>query len=271
MAKADPCDSRLEVVQEPDADRGNLRTFEINGQRVMLDADVARVLGSETRRVNWAVARNLEMFTSSHSFRLDPGPDTARQPRVFTLKGIIRLATILRTPEALRATDLVIDTFAAARQLDTGSAASPTSPSAPASSALRTKLASAVEGLLSTLVSTTENADLRTAAKELGGTAFAHVVERLRSRGLENGKLEADTDYVLAQAQKVLADARQTDAETRRIDLEALERKIAIVEKLVEISRKLEPVSFVDMLGTFKAKPAQAPGRRPSRRRKRRS
>lgn len=291
MAKAGICGSGGEIIPAPDDGRHTLQTFEVDGHRVMLDRAVAQVFGAETKRVNWAVARNPDKFSPSHSFRLDAEqaarmipllalPPQAngsrrrarqRQPRVFTLKGVIRLATILRTPEALRATDLVIDTFAATRNLDVEQAGAPPHDANRVSPAgLRSKLSSALDGLLSTLVSTTEDPDLRSAAKELGGTALAHVIERLRSRGLENSKLEADTSFVLAQAHKVLADARQTDAEVRRIDLDTLGRKIAIVEKLIEISRKLQPVAFVDMLGTFGATPETAPGRRPSRKRKRR-
>lgn len=43
---------------------------EINGQSVILDADVATLYGVETRVVNQAVKRNLERFPSDYRFQL---------------------------------------------------------------------------------------------------------------------------------------------------------------------------------------------------------
>ena len=43
---------------------------EINGQSVILDADVATPYGVETRVVNQAVKRNLERFPSDYRFQL---------------------------------------------------------------------------------------------------------------------------------------------------------------------------------------------------------
>ena len=101
--------------------------YEIRGERVVLDAHVAQAFGTETKRVNEAVARNADKFTEAHTFQLSPAEhealrsqaatsNTGRggvryQPHVFTMKGVARLATVLNTSEALRATDLIIDTF----------------------------------------------------------------------------------------------------------------------------------------------------------------
>jgi hypothetical protein len=97
------------------------------GERVMLDARVAEAFGTETRQVNQAVVRNRNKFSDAHCFQLaaDEFRDLISQsvmsksnrggrryaPRVFTVKGVARLATVLSTPAALRATDLIIDTF----------------------------------------------------------------------------------------------------------------------------------------------------------------
>lgn len=43
---------------------------EINGQSVILDADVATLYGVETRVVNQTVKRNLERFPSDYRFQL---------------------------------------------------------------------------------------------------------------------------------------------------------------------------------------------------------
>lgn len=96
----------------------------IGGQHVMLDSRVAEAFGTETRRVNEAVSRNRAKFTEAHCFKLtdeqfkrlisqnvisNAGRGGRRKlPQVFTVKGVARLATVLTTPAALRATDLIV-------------------------------------------------------------------------------------------------------------------------------------------------------------------
>ena len=45
--------------------------YEIRGQRVMLDFDLARVYGYETRYFNRQVQRNIEKFPSDFMFQLN--------------------------------------------------------------------------------------------------------------------------------------------------------------------------------------------------------
>ena len=51
--------------------------FEIRAQRVMLDARVAEAFGTETKRVNEAVARNPDKFGPAHTFQLTPAEHEA--------------------------------------------------------------------------------------------------------------------------------------------------------------------------------------------------
>ena len=97
------------------------------GQYVILAAAVGRSFGVATREVNQAVARNPEKFGTAHTFLLSPqdvalltsqgviskpGRGGSRAPlRVFTQKGVARLATVLTSPQALQATDEIIDLF----------------------------------------------------------------------------------------------------------------------------------------------------------------
>ncbi len=268
--------------------------FQIDGHRVMLDADVARAFGTETRRVNEAVSRNPEKFSHAHAFRLSkqqaaslrsqlattkPSGRGGSQyaPRVFTVQGVARLATILNTPEALRATDLIIETFIDVhRQLADGrkrlaipnaDAFEATPEDRQATGKLRKRMMKALGGLLDSLVDVAGTPDPNEAAKTIGGNAFANVVERLRTQGLENNKLEADTALVLAQAEEVLAKARKADAEAKSVDLDNLDRKIGMVRKLIDLARDLEPAAFIDTLETFKAEPlARISGPKPRNR-----
>ena len=49
------------------------KIFEIRGQRVMLDFDLAAMYGVETRALNQAVKRNIERFPEDFMFQLTKG------------------------------------------------------------------------------------------------------------------------------------------------------------------------------------------------------
>lgn len=251
------------------------------GQRVMLDARVAEAFGTETKRINEAVARNPEKFDERHTFQLTEAEHEALKPQsatsnagrggarylphVFTVKGVARLATVLNTPAALRATDLVIDTFLVVHeQLKRGrrTVAVP-APDRFRSSPdhgreiekLRAKLAAALSKLLDAIVDVEGQQSLRQVGQVLGSKALASIQERLRAKGLENAKLEADTGLVLAQAEKLLAEARKTRAEAEGVDIANFERRIGAVKKVAELIRELEPAELIGLIDGFDAEP----------------
>jgi hypothetical protein len=49
------------------------KIYEIRGQRVMLDIDLAAMYGVETRRLNEQVKRNIERFPEDFMFQLTKG------------------------------------------------------------------------------------------------------------------------------------------------------------------------------------------------------
>lgn len=49
------------------------KIYEIRGQKVMLDRDLAALYGVETRRLNEQVKRNVERFPEDFMFRLTKG------------------------------------------------------------------------------------------------------------------------------------------------------------------------------------------------------
>lgn len=253
----------------------------IRGERVMIDWRVAEAFGTETRRVNEAVSRNPEKFSDTHGFQLTKDEFDAlmsqiatsntgrggrrKLPRAFTIKGVARLATILNTPAALRATDLIIDTFLVVQeQLSAGrrtvSIPSPDryriSPEDQAETRkLRKRLANAVSKLLDTMVDVEGEQTLRQTTQALGSKAIANIQERLRSKGLENAKLEADSSLVLAEAEKVLAEARKTRAEADGIDIANFEKRINAVRKVADLITELEPPAVVELIEGFDAEP----------------
>jgi hypothetical protein len=251
--------------------------FTVRGERVMLDSRIAEAFGTQTKRVNEVVARNPEKFGPAHAFQLTeaehaqlrshtatskPGRGGTRYaPHVFTLKGAARLATVLDTPAALRATDLIIDTFLAVQhQVKSGRKTvaipeperyRPTQEHREQYAKMRVKLANALSKLLDTVIDAENQRTLRQASQSLGSSGLQHLHERLRSKALENTKLEADTTLVLAQAEKALAEARKTSAEADGVDISNLEKRIAAVHKFAELMTDLAPHELVELIDEF--------------------
>ena len=104
----------------------------VRGQPVIVDADVARLYGVATKRVNEAVRNNPEKFPSDYMFALTAdelsdlrskissakiSPKSRVLPKAFTEKGLYMLATVLKSKRATEATFAIIETFAKVRTL----------------------------------------------------------------------------------------------------------------------------------------------------------
>ena len=101
-------------------------------------------------------------------------------------------------------------------------------------------MSKAVEALLDSVLRLEEDAVLRSGAEFLSGLK-EDVIARLKSKPLENDKLAADTQLVLAEARKL-------NSEADGMDLANLDKKIAIVERLQRMYREMEPHAFIDMM-----------------------
>lgn len=98
----------------------------IRGHKVMLDADLAKLYGVNTKALNQAVKRNQERFPPDFVFPLTEDEkeelvticDRFKNlkhsnvlPRVFTEHGAIMLANVLRNPLAIQASIAVVRAF----------------------------------------------------------------------------------------------------------------------------------------------------------------
>lgn len=251
--------------------------FLVRGVEVILDSDLAAALGLETKRLNERIERHADLVDDRHCFYLTQDEFAAlrsqiatskpgrggRQyaPRVFTERGVARVTTFVNTPEALRAADLIIDTFlmvhgrvaAGERQvtIEHASRYHLDEEGARQSRDLRKKLMSALSRLLDTVIDIRTSQTIGETAQDLTAGALAHLRERLREKGLENLKLEAETRRILAEAEKIAAEARRTDAEVEGIQLDNLTKRVDMVRKLIELQRDLEPNQLVQLLDRF--------------------
>ena len=104
------------------------KIYEIRGEYVMLDSDLAKLYNVETKRINEAVKNNPLKFPERYSFKLsneesknflvenfDQKIETRggkyKNPRVFTEQGVWMLSTILKSKVAINITINIIDAF----------------------------------------------------------------------------------------------------------------------------------------------------------------
>ncbi|MCQ2312528.1 MAG: ORF6N domain-containing protein [Paludibacteraceae bacterium] len=103
----------------------------LRGQQVILDCDVAKLYGVETKRVNEAVKNNPDKFPAGWTYSLTNQEiaevrskfstsslaKNATHATAFTERGLYMLATILKSPVATQATIAIVNTFAQVREI----------------------------------------------------------------------------------------------------------------------------------------------------------
>lgn len=107
------------------------KIVEIQGQKVLLDSDVAELYEVETKRINEAVRNNPDKFPYGYivevsksewdllksKFSTSKRGGKVKIPKAFPEKGLYMLATILKSPQAVQAALAIIETFSKMRKL----------------------------------------------------------------------------------------------------------------------------------------------------------
>jgi hypothetical protein len=122
----------LSVSDEPDPI--SLRIMVLRGQRVLLDADPARIYGVTTKRLNEQVKRNLRRFPEEFVFQLTSGEvheltrlrsqnatlkrgqHIKHRPYAFTEHGAVQAANVLNSDAAIDMGVHVVRAFVSLRQ-----------------------------------------------------------------------------------------------------------------------------------------------------------
>lgn len=104
----------------------------VRGQKVILDADLAKLYGVNTKRLNEQVKRNRQRFPEDFMFQLTAeekaevvancdhlsGLKFSRSlPHAFTEHGAIMVASVLNTPRAIEASIFVVRAFVKLREV----------------------------------------------------------------------------------------------------------------------------------------------------------
>lgn len=109
------------------------KIYNIRGQRVMLDSDLAEIYQVETKMLNRAVKRNLDRFPEDFMFQItdeetkslrfqigtsNKGRGGRRYlPYAFTEHGAVMLASVLNSPTAIEASIKVVRAFVKMRSI----------------------------------------------------------------------------------------------------------------------------------------------------------
>lgn len=208
----------------------------IGAEPVILDSDLARFFGVETKRLNEAVRRNAAKF-QDYSFVLPPEeaaalrsqPATSTPPpdlrshsatsshggrrhpaRVFTEHGVVMAATVLNSDRAVKASRRIIEAFVAMKRaqapaakpgLDTG---------------FLTRLRGQMERLMQAEIDTRTGKTVQTQTQEFITEGLANLRARLQKSGLENEEIEARILRTLAEADESRARAATAHELTAR-------------------------------------------------------
>lgn len=109
------------------------KIYEIRGQKVMLDRDLAEMYGVETRALNQAVKRNAERFPEDFMFQLtvhewndlksqivtSSWGGIRKLPNVFTELGVAMLSSVLSSKTAIQINMGIMRAFVTIRQMIT--------------------------------------------------------------------------------------------------------------------------------------------------------
>lgn len=106
--------------------------FEFRGEKVMVDADLAALYGTETKKLKQQVKRNKDRFPKDFMFeltgeekdmligsgqRLEKLKHASIKPAVFTEQGVAMLSSVLKTKRAVQMNIEIMRAFARYRSL----------------------------------------------------------------------------------------------------------------------------------------------------------
>lgn len=249
-----------------------LDVFELRGQHVILDSDLARLFAVESKRLNEQVKRNPEKFENfafqmtaaefeslrSHFATSNAGRGGRRhRPYVFTEHGVVMAATVVKSEQAIVATRFIINVFVETRRKAPDGSNLPGLIDArrlpplevQARVTLAGKLNDALGRVLDAIADPVAQTTVRDEAKALAAEGLASLKEYLRKAGVQNEK-------TLAEVRKLLAEAEALEAETALRATENQHRQLALLAKQLRLvlaaQQYLERGGVEDLLGVLK-------------------
>lgn len=233
------------------SERAPIAIHVFRDERVVLDQDVARLFGVETKRLNEQVVRNQERFGDDFSFRLtrDEFDDLRSQnatsssewggvrypPRVFTEHGVVMAATVLKSAKAIQASREIVRVFVDSRRaaweranLSNKRGQVALSLDGATRQGLMSKLNIALGHVLDAIVDPSEGKTVRDEAREIAAEGLKSLKEYLKKAGINNEK-------TLAEVRRLMAEAESIEVETAKKRTENQHRQLALLAKKLRL------------------------------------
>jgi ORF6N domain len=226
----------------------------IRGQGVILAADVARIYGVTTKRVNERTKRHPGKFPSDFMFQLTKAEfdelrsqsatskvgrgGTQYLPYAFTEHGVLQIANLINTDLADSVSVFVIRAFVEMRRTIVAQQKALISIKADESKISKTtvfhkellpKLQTTISRMLDTVIDTEKGTTVKDEALDILKESIGYLKEQLKQKGLQNEEITARVTKLLAEAEYQRAAARKTRAESEQLDFLNTIRKLRLV------------------------------------------
>ena len=250
------------------------QVLDVRAQQIVLDVDLARLFGIETRTLNQQVRRNAEKF-DGFAFQLSPAEvadlrsqnvmssgghgGRRHRPYAFTEHGVVMAATVVKSEHAIAATRFIIKVFVEARRKSLAShgvnlpglidARRLLPLESDARAGLMGKLNSALGRVLDAIADPVAQTTVREEAHAVAAEGLRSIREYLKKTGVQNEK-------ALAEVRKLLAEADAVEAETAQRVTENQHRQLALLAKQLRLvlaaQQYLERGGVEDLLSVLK-------------------
>lgn len=232
------------------------KIYSVRGENVVIDRDVARLFGVETKAFNQQVKRNKDKFGDDFTFRLtmeeynqlksqyvnsNGGRGGARYlPNVFTEHGVVMAATILHSPRAAQASRFIVKTFVQARRSLAAAQQGQNLPAVvvprsalPLAAEMRHdlmgKINAAIGNVLNAIVDPTTNSTVRDEALEVANAGLKSLKDYLKRAGIQNEKTLAEVRKLMAEAENLEVGTAGKRVENEAKQMALLARKLRLV------------------------------------------
>ncbi len=247
--------------------------FDVRGQRVILDADLAAFFGRKTGDVNQQRKRNADRFPDHYAFQLTKEEWAAlksqsvisrshggrrTRPWAYTEHGFAMVSMGLRGAKAARVARSVIDTF-----VDYRNGRLPQGRTLPGqgTGGHRERLQQAIYAQMTSLMDlgmpggSTVGEDLKSVTE----LAVGRVKAVLEGPALKNAQVSAEIAKLEAETAKVFADAQKSHAESANIWADTYQKRLVLIRELRDMAAQLERDEVVELMdGSFGATPKLA-------------
>lgn len=255
----------------PAAESRPVPVHTVRGERVILDADLAELYGTETRVFNQAFKRQRERgrFPLEWAFELTEAEveDLKSQgvmasgtwggrrslPWAFTEHGVVLAASMLNSENAAAVMRFVVEVFVRARrgQLEARRLAETEPGRAPSVAA--GPLAERLQGTLKRVLEhrIDDKRSLREEAQSVLKDSLGHVKAKLQRAEIESAEITARTEKLLAEAEAAKATAAKTKAETEAIRAKTLATKLKLLLEAEQALVQDQRERFLKLLEEF--------------------